>query len=245
MSVIFGLTVEAEAVKPKIRGSNSSVVIYDEKSFPSSNKSFGESFGGWDDIEKALTHKYLRRIPKKNGKGYWYIYAETFQKPLAALKTFFGLQTKAISDTYDKNDIKKDFGADKKTFAAHLLEYLSNKFKWDAFFKKKENSDGYKAPRKSPPAGAGSGGGKKGVDKKGNQGDNKVGEYTIRRRKKMEQITLVLDKENYPMVIRQYGAEGATSAAINMCLGRKQEITEENLYSCLSTLETDLQEMFG
>jgi hypothetical protein len=61
----------------------------------------------------------------------------------------------------------------------------------------------------------------------------------------MEQMTLVLDKENYPMVIRQYGAEGAKSMAINMCLGRNQEITEENLYSCLSTLETDLQEMFG
>jgi len=61
----------------------------------------------------------------------------------------------------------------------------------------------------------------------------------------MEQITLVLDKENYPMVLRQYGADGAKTAAINMCLARKWEITEENLYSCLSTLETDLQEMFG
>jgi hypothetical protein len=61
----------------------------------------------------------------------------------------------------------------------------------------------------------------------------------------MENITLVLDKENYPIVLRQYGAEGAKTMAINMCKGRKQEITEENLYSCLSTLESDLQEMFG
>ncbi|WP_461246359.1 Eco57I restriction-modification methylase domain-containing protein [Treponema sp. R6D11] len=153
MSVIFGITVDTDAV----------------------DKSFGESFGGWDDIQKALTHKYIRRIPKKSGKGYWYIYAETFQKPLAALKTFFGLQTKAISDTYEKNDIKKDFGADKKTFAAHLLEYLSNKLKWDTFFKKKENNDGFKAPKKSPPTGTGGGKNTGGViDKNVKRGDNKI-----------------------------------------------------------------------
>ncbi|MDR0474934.1 MAG: N-6 DNA methylase, partial [Treponema sp.] len=150
MSVIFGLTVRED-------------------------KAFGESTGGWDDIQKALSHKYIRRIPKKNGKGYWYIYAETFLKPLVALKTFFGLQPKSVDETYEKNDIKKDFGTDKKTFAAHILEYLSNKIKWDTFFAKKENQDGYKAPRKSPPAGkkeGGKGGG--GVDKNRNQDDNKI-----------------------------------------------------------------------
>jgi len=60
-----------------------------------------------------------------------------------------------------------------------------------------------------------------------------------------EKIVLELDHENYPMVLRQYGPEGAKKQAINMCLGRNQEITEANLYSCLSTLETDLTEMFG
>jgi len=61
----------------------------------------------------------------------------------------------------------------------------------------------------------------------------------------MDNITLKLDKENFPFVLRQYGPEGAKKMAIDMCLVRKQEITEANLYSCLSTLETDLTEMFG
>ena len=61
----------------------------------------------------------------------------------------------------------------------------------------------------------------------------------------MDEIILTLDKENFPFVLRQYGPEGAKKVAINMCLARKQEITEANLYSCLSTLESDLTEMFG
>jgi hypothetical protein len=61
----------------------------------------------------------------------------------------------------------------------------------------------------------------------------------------MEQITLELGEENYPMVLRQYGTEGAKELAISMCLKQKREITAENLYSCLSTMESSLVEMFG
>jgi hypothetical protein len=61
----------------------------------------------------------------------------------------------------------------------------------------------------------------------------------------MNEIILELDKENYPLVLRQYGAEGAKNQAINMCLAQKMEITPENLYSCLSTLESGLAEMFS
>jgi len=56
---------------------------------PEMVKAFGESFGGWDDIQKAYSHKYIRRIPKKSGKGWYYIYAETFKKPFLALHTDF------------------------------------------------------------------------------------------------------------------------------------------------------------
>jgi hypothetical protein len=59
-----------------------------------------------------------------------------------------------------------------------------------------------------------------------------------------EKITLELDEESYPLVLRQYGLEGAKKMAINMCLKQKREITAENLYSCLSTLESGLAEMF-
>jgi len=61
----------------------------------------------------------------------------------------------------------------------------------------------------------------------------------------MEKINLVLDRENYPQVLTRYGTEGAKEQAISMCLTQGMEITEENLYSCLSTLESDLASIFG
>jgi hypothetical protein len=156
MGVIFGLVLNGGKAKTQ--------------------KPFGESFGGWDDIEKALSHKYIRRWPDpKNPKKWRYLYPRDFLKPLLALKSLFGLKEDKINQDYETNGIKKDYGADKKTFAAHILEYLSNKLKWDTFFAKKENRDTHKAPRKSPPAGGG-GGDKKGggVDKTGKDGDNKI-----------------------------------------------------------------------
>jgi hypothetical protein len=63
----------------------------------------------------------------------------------------------------------------------------------------------------------------------------------------MEKITLTLDNENFPYVLRQYGPEGAKKQAINMALAQYTErpITAAMLYSCLATLESDLTEMFG
>jgi hypothetical protein len=61
----------------------------------------------------------------------------------------------------------------------------------------------------------------------------------------MEKINLTLDEENYHYVLRQYGPEGARRQAINMVTAQKLEMTEENLYSCLSTLESDLAGMFS
>jgi hypothetical protein len=92
-------------------------------------------------LQKAFGHKYIRKIPKRTGQGWYYIYQESFQKPILALKTIFGFKEDKISDEYEKNNIKKEFGADKKTFAAHILEYLTNKVKWDTFFSKKENRE--------------------------------------------------------------------------------------------------------
>lgn len=40
----------------------------------------------WDSIEKALSHKYIRRVPTgKPDRPWYYIYAETFLKPFKAL----------------------------------------------------------------------------------------------------------------------------------------------------------------
>jgi hypothetical protein len=163
MGVVLGLRVSGEKLVKALRAKQA-------------EKIYGECSGGWDTIEKAMTHKYIRRIPKKNGKkGWYYIYAETFKKPFLALKTFFSIKTENINTVYEENNIQKDYGADKKTFAAHLLEYLSNKLKWDTFFKDRENRDKNKPPRKSPPKTGG--GGKKqggGVDKTGKQSDTGI-----------------------------------------------------------------------
>ena len=111
-------------------------------------KAFGETNGGWEDMEKALTHKYIRRIPKKSGKGFWYIYEETFKKPIRALLDIFAVKKERIDQDYTKHNVEKEYGADKKTFAAHILEYLSNKLKWDNIFSTKENREKYKKPVK-------------------------------------------------------------------------------------------------
>jgi SNF2 family DNA or RNA helicase len=149
-------------------------------------------------LNKARGHKYIRRWPAKNGKGWEYLYPEDFLHPVKALLNLFSLKKEKIEDDYTKNNIKKDYGANKKTFAAHVLEYFSNKLKWDTFFANKENRDKYKAPQKpsgkvtkktggSAGAGTGAGaagpggvlgdpdggGGKKGVDNDKKEGDNK------------------------------------------------------------------------
>jgi hypothetical protein len=101
-------------------------------------------------IEKALSHKYIKRIPKKSGKGWNYIYAEHFEKPMTALKNFFNIKEEKVAEDYKNNNIYKDYGADKNAFAAHVLEYFINKIKWDAFFVKKENRDKMRKPQNMP-----------------------------------------------------------------------------------------------
>jgi hypothetical protein len=115
-------------------------------------------------LEKALSHKYIRRWPDpKNPKKWRYLYPSDFLKPLLALKTLFQFKEEKINKAFEENNIQKEYGADKKTFAAHVLEYLSNKIKWDTFFANKKNRDQNKKPRKmgsgdvKPGGGAGSG----------------------------------------------------------------------------------------
>ncbi|MGP1459219.1 MAG: Eco57I restriction-modification methylase domain-containing protein [Treponema sp.] len=100
----------------------------------------------WGVIEKSFSHKYIKRYPKKTGKGYNYIYADSWKKPFSALLSCFGIGRKKIDADYESGSIKKEFGADKKTFAAHALEYFTNKVKWDALFAKKEAREKYKKP---------------------------------------------------------------------------------------------------
>ena len=102
-----------------------------------------------DVLNKAVGHKYIKRWPKKSGKGWDYLYPKDFSSPIKALLNLFSLKKEKIEEDYTKSNIQKDYGADKKTFAAHVLEYFSNKLKWDTFFANKDNRDKYKNPQKS------------------------------------------------------------------------------------------------
>lgn len=100
----------------------------------------------WEEIQKSLSHKYIRRYPKKTGKGWNYVYTDSWKHPFKALLECFGIKKQRVEDDYAKNEIKKDYGVDKNTFATHVLEYFTNKIKWDNLFSKKEKRDKYKKP---------------------------------------------------------------------------------------------------
>jgi N12 class adenine-specific DNA methylase len=110
-------------------------------------KDYIKSQGEWDSIEKALSHKYIDRKPNPTGKTKWYyIYASTFKKPFKALADLFGVKKDRVDTDYAKENIKKNYGVDKQTFAAHVLEYFTNSLKWNNIFGAKENREKYKKP---------------------------------------------------------------------------------------------------
>ena len=110
-------------------------------------KSFLESY--YDNmIEKSTTHKYIRRVPKSNGKGYNYFYPEDFKKPMKALLSFFGMKEDTVDKAYTNNNISQAYGVTKQGFAQHVLEYLTNRKTWNNFFANKANRDKYKVPEK-------------------------------------------------------------------------------------------------
>ncbi len=101
----------------------------------------------WGEIQKStLSHKHIRRYPKKSGKDWNYVYNDSWKHHFRALLECFGLKKTKVDDDYSKNNINKDFGVTKETFAAHVLEYFTNKLKWDNLFSKKSTRDKYKKP---------------------------------------------------------------------------------------------------
>ena len=104
---------------------------------------FKKMFDYVDRIEKARSHKYIDRRPKKTGKGWYYIYAETFKKPFRALLEIFDIKKERIDKDYEEDNIQKDFGIDKNLYASHVLEFFLNREKWHNIFSKKENRQKY------------------------------------------------------------------------------------------------------
>ena len=101
-----------------------------------------------NDLLKSRSHKYVKRVPKTNGKGYRYFYAKDFKTPFRSLLNFFGIGKARIEKDYEGNHIEKDFGVSKSVFAQHVLHYFLNKAKWDKVFsgtkqkEQKKNSEG-------------------------------------------------------------------------------------------------------
>jgi len=115
-----------------------------------------------EDMEKARVTKYVKRVPKPSGKGYYYFYTkqqfdkfkQTGEVPtekkgsvLSGIMKFFGLSDEKAAESkaraeYDKH--KDSFkGVDASSFASHLNEFLSNKEKWmnKLFGEKKEKGE--------------------------------------------------------------------------------------------------------
>jgi hypothetical protein len=104
---------------------------------------------GLEPMEKARITKYVRRVPKPSGKGYIYFYNKaeyehykktgelpTKQKSIfSKIISFFGLG----SDKEAKEKIDKMYeshktvltGVGKDAFTDHVIEYITNKEKWD------------------------------------------------------------------------------------------------------------------
>lgn len=107
----------------------------------------------WDRIEKARPVQYIKKIPNPNYKGkgdnkFKYFYKEDLFRPLKSLMDFFGIGEKRINEDYEKNNIEKDYGVNKETWASHVLEFFVNKEKWTRIFADKKKRDTYKKPVK-------------------------------------------------------------------------------------------------
>ena len=62
----------------------------------------------------------------------------------------------------------------------------------------------------------------------------------------MENITLELDEENFPQILKRYSLDKIKEMAVQMAVKQysARPITAAMLYSCLANLESDLAGMF-
>jgi superfamily II DNA or RNA helicase len=91
------------------------------------------------DMRKARITKYIRKLVMGGGKVR-YIYKEDFKSPFKALLDIFSFSKDKIKEDYNTHQIKDKYDVDEKSFASHLLEYFSNRKKWDELFSSKTES---------------------------------------------------------------------------------------------------------
>ena len=78
-------------------------------------------------------HKYIRVFTGNDGKDR-YLYPEDMGNPFKLLLSVFTVTKEKISKMFTDNKIEKEYGVDENVFAAHVLEYLTARSKWDKFF---------------------------------------------------------------------------------------------------------------
>jgi hypothetical protein len=112
---------------------------------------FGFKFFTNDSIEKSKkgvrrsSHKYIRVFTGNNGKDE-YIYPEDMKNPFKKLLSIFAITKERIANVFRSEKIEENYGVDENTFAAHVLEYLTDKAKWDKFFSNPTVAHKNKAP---------------------------------------------------------------------------------------------------
>jgi len=117
----------------------------------------------YDSMEKARPTKYIKRVPKPSGKGYYYFYTREQVKEFREkgivpkkekggsfwdkVKSFFG--NNADEKVNKLHEIVSGAGISvtKDSLAEHLAEYLSNKEKWDAKFRGEKKEKGETKPK--------------------------------------------------------------------------------------------------
>jgi len=117
----------------------------------------GEMVGGKYMYREEVPEKVKTSKGKTTVIRYKYYYLtdmlkDSAEKLLENIGKFFfkgnEKEVKKIENSYKTQNIEKDYGADKKTWYQHCMEYLSHKAKWDKRFSNKDNAEKFKTPIK-------------------------------------------------------------------------------------------------
>lgn len=122
----------------------------------------GEQVGGDYIYRENITEKVTTgKDGKETTRRYKYYYIsdllkDSADKILKNIGNFFFKgkpeEVKRLEKAYESENIEKDYGADKKTWYQHVMEYFSHRTIWDKRFEKKENQEKFKKPIKQKVA---------------------------------------------------------------------------------------------
>lgn len=120
---------------------------------------YKNKYGYIEPMQKARITKYIKRVPKPSGKGYYYFYNQadynhykkTGQPPkeekssglFSIIKGLFGLNSEKkaeekITRDYISHQVQAKHNISLELWEDHLIEYFRNKEKWQAFFSKEK-----------------------------------------------------------------------------------------------------------